>query len=594
MSTADLLSPLAAASLDNPLYYLENGLTVIDWVLKQHTDLLTTSEHERLTQFQAMPQAAQALLLRMIMRTHDQFRVSGLVYPELPMTVPEALNILAQEGWVDVNPPLTVEDLNRLLRRDEWLAMLEGRLDELGLKRTASKRAMVTVWTALHGHLSQPLVDWWPDSPEKVVALRDPLLFQRVRLMFFGNLRQDWSEFVVTELGYQRYEPVPLTRECRAFQHRDEVDLYLALHECREQLQSEAPDLQALWQSIPGEADMNPWLSYRRDRLLHSLGHRAEREGLIDLALQAYRSASTAESRVRYFRVREKHHEPSSVWPDVFHAWQQATAATERQHLQRILNRLARKVEQPAPPERESPEIPVDLILLRDTSDFSVEMQVAHALSDNVSRCYYVENGLFTGLLALLCWPAFYAAIPGAFFHPFQAGPADLYRDDFVARRRQLFDECLAALDEGDYKERIWHHWRRSQGIACPLVSWPVLTESLIDDALRCIPAEDLKSVFNRLLVDLRRYRNGLPDLIRFWPNEYRRGESCPKALCPDKLRSDKPCSDKPCSEKPRYELIEVKAPGDRLQDHQRHWLEFFVEQDIPARVTHVTWAPVA
>lgn len=564
MSQSELLSAPTAASLDNPLYYLENGLTVIGWVLLQHTDLLTPGEHERLTQFQSLPQAAQALLLRMVMRTHDQFRVGALVYPELSMTVPEALNILAQEGWVDVDPSLTVEDLNRLLRRDEWLAMLEDRFAELGLRRSASKRAMVTALAGQYGHLSQSLTDWWPDSSEQMVALRDMLLFQRVRLMFFGNLRQDWSEFVVTELGYQRYEPVSLTPECRAFQHRDEVDLYLVLHDCREQLQSEEADLQALWQSIPRDLDLNPWLSHRRDRLLHGLGHRAEREGLIDLALQAYRSAWTIESRVRYFRVREKYHDPSSVWPEVSNAWNQATAVSERQSLQRILKRIAPKCDQEPPPKHAPRAIETDSIALPGAPDLSVEVQVAQALSNDASHCYYVENCLFTGLLALLCWPAFYAAVPGAFFHPFQSGPADLYREDFISRRQNLFDECLTSLDNGDYPYRIWHHWRSRYGVACPLISWPMMTEDLINDALSCISAKDLKHIFLRLLADLRIHRSGLPDLIRFWP-----GES-------------------------RYELIEVKAPGDRLQDHQRQWLEFFGELAIPARVCHVIWTPSA
>ena len=30
-------------------------------------------------------------------------------------------------------------------------------------------------------------------------------LCDRLRLMFFGNLRQDWAEFVLTELGLQRF-----------------------------------------------------------------------------------------------------------------------------------------------------------------------------------------------------------------------------------------------------------------------------------------------------------------------------------------------------------------------------------------------------
>ncbi|BBI59120.1 hypothetical protein HSBAA_04260 [Vreelandella sulfidaeris] len=58
----------------------------------------------------------------------------------------------------------------------------------------------------------------------------------RLRLMFFGNLRQDWAEFVLTALGLQRFETVPFTLQSRAFQARHEVDAYLALHRLRERL----------------------------------------------------------------------------------------------------------------------------------------------------------------------------------------------------------------------------------------------------------------------------------------------------------------------------------------------------------------------
>ena len=56
---------------------------------------------------------------------------------------------------------------------------------------------------------------------------------ERFRLMFFGNLHQDWSEFVLADLGVFQYESVPFDAASRAFQSRADVDRYLALHACR-------------------------------------------------------------------------------------------------------------------------------------------------------------------------------------------------------------------------------------------------------------------------------------------------------------------------------------------------------------------------
>ena len=89
-------------------------------------------------------------------------------------------------------------------------------------------------------------------------------------------------------------------------------------------------------------------------------------------------------------------------------------------------------------------------------------------------------------------------------------------------------------------------------------------TEQLLERALACIPGTHLRSIFERLLADLPAHRSGLPDLIRFWPGQR------------------------------RYALIEVKAPGDRLQDHQQLWLQHCIAQGIDAAVCQVHWCETA
>ena len=74
------------------------------------------------------------------------------------------------------------------------------------------------------------------------------------------------------------------------------------------------------------------------------------------------------------------------------------------------------------------------------------------------------------------------------------------------------------------------------------------------------MPAAHLKRVFERLLSDVKTNRSGLPDLIRFWPAEK------------------------------RYELVEVKGPGDKLQDNQIRWLDYCLSHGMPVSVCHVRW----
>lgn len=62
------------------------------------------------------------------------------------------------------------------------------------------------------------------------------------------------------------------------------------------------------------------------------------------------------------------------------------------------------------------------------------------------------------------------------------------------------------------------------------------------------------------MLQDAQANRTGFPALVRFWPAER------------------------------RYELVEVKGPGDKLQDNQMRWQQYFSVHDIPASVCYVRW----
>ncbi|MCE8022447.1 VRR-NUC domain-containing protein [Halomonas sp. MCCC 1A11036] len=567
-----ILRPVSAtASLGDPFYYLANFRFVLGWVREHHAELLTAQEQGFLITFEALPQAAQALLVRMVMRKGEHFRTGKLAYAEIG-DVDRALASLASAGWVETDPAISLAELFRLLRLAELRQALASEMADAGLSSRASKTVL---WETLQPHLSQVqrLTEWWPAAGEmlggeRIVRLSVMPWCDRLRLMFFGNLRQDWAEFVLTELGLQRFEHVELTPGSRAFHCREEVDVYLTLHELRERLeQGESPEtLMTEMPTVPAE---NTWLAQRHARLTFRLGQAAERGGQETLALRLYAEsgdgpAGQVEARIRRLRLLERlgeHHQAHAL---ASRAWASAVGEQESQALARLLPRLCRRLGLASPRREVEPSPPrLDLCLPRPGETTSgVEQAVAEHLSRPGAPVYYVENTLLTGLFGLLCWPALFAPLPGAFFHPFHSGPADLYRDDFVARRRERFERCLARLDEGAHGEAIWRVWREKHGVASPFVFWEGLDETLLEQALTCIPATHLRACFERLLSDLKANRAGLPDLIQFLPG----------------------------GAEPRYRLIEVKGPGDRLQDNQRRWLAFFRAQGIDALVCHVTW----
>ncbi|GAB3374966.1 VRR-NUC domain-containing protein [Spongiibacter taiwanensis] len=566
---------LRPAPLADPFYYLRNFQSVVSWCRHHHGDLLLAEEQTQLDRILALSLPAMALLARMTMRKGHLFRTDKLRYAEIT-DLDSALAELVQQTLVRPDPPIQALEIAQLCRRAE--------LHQLLLQLSALKPDAKSVLGASAGkaELSRLLVAQLPDQQDtalgtlwpaalfSVVALETETLLERVRLMFFGNMRQDWSEFVLAELGVQSYENVPFTADSRAFHTRDEVDYYLTLHHCQQALTEAAQqDVQtdagtAVPPLTPPPASTNPWLEHRRQRLLLAMGQHAERGGRHEDAANLYRQCHLGTAWVRYFRMREKQPEATEALlhelSEKFHYFPQPEVQL---HLGRVAKRLQKKVADVALPslnlQRTAPIRQQQLELMQQP-DQSVEMTVRDQLSTEETPVYYVENHLFPGLLGLLLWPVLFAPLPGAFFHPFQSGPADLYREDFVSRRRDAIEARLASLQDGSYRDHIRQCYQAKHGMSCSLIFWPALSETLIEQALDCIAPQKLLAIFRHLLLDLRHHRRGMPDLIQF----------------------NLPQRD--------VELIEVKGPGDRLQDHQTLWLNVFNQLGVKASVAQVRW----
>ncbi|MGO1463075.1 MAG: VRR-NUC domain-containing protein [Oleiphilaceae bacterium] len=549
-----------SADLQNPLYYLQNMETVVAWVANHHFDLLLEQETACLQGFFELPRPARALLTRMVMRSGDVFRADKLKYPELGGPETEALDDLVAGDWLDADPLLSLDDLFRLFTLAELRPVFVPVVVEAGFAKNLPKAGMRVVLQDIFMDARTP-DNWLSNHAKPVVRVNQTGLFDRIRLMFFGNLRQSWSDFVLVELGHHRYETVEFSPEARAFSRRGEVDIYLNMHHCRESLDAGVP-AKDVWEQVPDALD-NPWLTSRRDRLLLELGRQAERQGERELALEILTASSHREARLKRLRLLERMKRFDEAWA-LATRWQGTELSdAEAQGLARILKRLAAKVGAPVSPAPQNPEIREFTLTLPQTAG-SVEGVVENYLSTPQAPVFYVENTLINGLFGLLCWHTIFKAIPGAFFHPFHTGPADLMRENFVSRRQADFDRCFAALKDGRYRQKILDTYAAKQGITNPFVTWPALSDTLLILALECIPACDLQILFERILLNIREHRSGFPDLIRFYP--------------------EKP------NNTPRYEMIEVKGPGDRLQDHQIRWLHFFARQGIAASACYVRW----
>ncbi|NRP60579.1 VRR-NUC domain-containing protein [Marinobacterium sp. xm-d-564] len=546
---------ITTAELTNPLYYLQNAQTLIDWVVKVYQDLLTDEELDRLSQFQSLCEPAQALLIRMVMRSQSNFLMRHIDhYQEITEPTEALIDSLVSAKLIALNQPLSVQECFKLLNRQELL-MLHNQLSSKPLSKSSSKQTLYdslqmsnTAPLPLHQHL--------PVLGDTLHLLCDPL-FQRLKLMFFGNLHQSWSEFVVTELGYFNYEPVELSLESRAFHRREDLDQYIDLEhlltgDCLLSIEERILATQRI-------EPISTWLAGRKDRVLYLLARELEREDQTQ-ALRVYQQLSIQDAHIRELRLLERLGKLEECHERTLLLQQDNPTPLTQLAYQRLLKRSSKKlgVEYSASPLLAPPQ---QRLTLDQIEGVSVERQVAEHLTNENSHGDYVENHLINGLFGLLFWDVIYAPVPGAFFNPFQSRPADLYRSHFKERRTPLIAEAMTQIETGQYRETIRQRFREKQGITNSFIHWSVLTEELVERALNFIPADHLKRIFERLLMDIRTHRSGFPDLIQF------------------------------NSDDESYELIEVKGPGDRLQDNQKLWLDFFVRHDIPCSVYWIDWS---
>lgn len=546
--------PATLPSQPQPLYYLDNFQQALDWLQQRYADLLDAQERQFIHAFTALPQAARALLVRLIMRKGPHFRSDRLSYSEIG-DVHHAAVPLLELGWLSDDQLLDGAELGALLRKDELLRLLPPTAELRSLRKPQLIEQLCT---------RQPdrrqFRQWCPDHPARLFTLHVGELCEGLRLMFFGNLRQGWEEFVLTQLGVFRYEQVDFTADSRGFQCRQDIEGYRHLHRCRQSFENGLPaaEVVALLEAVPST---NPWLASRRARLEFTLARQLEREEQLDAALALYRRSGWKGARQRQIRILEKRQHYTQAYQLVQSALAEPEDDAELQLVLRAQRRLARKLDQPALAVAGEAETTVIELALPGPHPLGVERAVCEYLGSEEAPVYYVENSLVTSLFGLLCWEAIFHPLPGAFFHPFHTAPADLHSPDFHARRRTQFDRCLARLTDGSYAEQIRRCWQLKHGIQSPFVHWGLLSVELLDQALHCLPAAHLELWFHRLLGDLRAHRTGMPDLIQFFPRER------------------------------RYRMIEVKGPGDRLQDNQRRWLAFCSRHRMPVEVCYVQWS---
>jgi len=588
-------------------YYHDNFNQLIEQVAQVYWDLLSQQEQQFIEDYRQLEDNAQQLYIRLLCRKGELFRIDKLSYAEiedLPAAI-QQLDDLSFAVRIDGKDARNEEsgldeyDLINLYNKAELLEWLASDQHHDEVQQNQPKKSIK------RDELDGQILFWLEEGDlqldsliaDNVLLVYGELEFTTYRLMYFGNLHQDFTDFVLNDLGIYQYENYRIDQHTRLFNSRRQIDDYLEYYDFITELDElksyEVEELLELAQSLrfmlkrEDEGDHkieqahNQYADIRHQhRLQHQLNELArelERRNAFNPALEFYQLNELPPARERQARILAKQEKFELAWALVLNCFHTPYNEQERQFAIVFAKTLVKKLdtqiidsyldqhnEQAFWANKQTiNEVHLSLPMDEIWSEHGVEIATATAIEEQRGgECFFVENTLINSVFGLYFWDLIFADVQGAFVHPFQFRPLDLYEAEFFPRREHLQE--FQTFDPAEFKQRVLNNFEAKQGLASLFVFWNGLEKELLELALDRIPAEHWQALFARMWMDIKHNRAGLPDLI-FFPAENTGAIG--------------------------YELVEVKGPGDTLQKNQKGWLEYFQSHDIPYSVAYVSVA---
>lgn len=537
-------------------YYLRNFHALAGYVYETYQDFLTTAERGWYESITRCDDSAQRLYVRLLTRKGEVFRLSRLKYPEIRSLSDAASQLALHQLSVTIAPEslstliqaYTKPELIRMLSMPAYKSKSRPDLVEFLLGSPTSDQSRYT-------DILQNGDNW--------VSMRGHAIWNLYSLCFFGNLYQDTSEFVLRDLGAVEYESYEIPEGYRAFRSREQIDAHMRYFECASLWdlvdRKSSTTLIELLGLFPKAIPDDLHLVRRTDRLRNSIARQLERIGDLDNALSVFSQSSQPPARERSVRIllAQSDIEAASVLVEKMLA--DPVSESELQVAVRLSKQIAKASGIPVKSvTRYKPE--TSTLTLMPSAN-RVE-EAARAFYSQFGNCYYTENCLVNGVLGLFIWDIVFYPISGAFFNPFQFAPADFYNPDFRVKRLDLLEDRFLELDEPlKFSARVMENFSIHQGKSNPLVRWGSLPYELLSLALQRIPTEHWRAMFDRILSNPRENMAGFSDLVLFKTEDF------------------------------HYEFIEIKGPGDSVQQNQLRWMQYFTDHRIPCRVVNVKWS---
>lgn len=533
-----------------PKYYLDYFSYLVSFVEKHSHVALGEIAIEFISEFRAISEDAQCLMLRMANRKGEYFRLGKFNYIEIE-NLGAAAEILIEKDFASLDlqaDPL----LFRLFTKAE-LCKLFPHLVEKSMKK--GEILLSLEQSALHEDY-QTLF-----SEEAILYFAKQEIFEFLKLIFFGHRNGLMTEFVVRDIGHVKLENLEGHNFTPWFDSHEEAVAVFELSKLdqtiRHYMTIGLPDDLLEMIAPMNWSNLINFPNARRaaDKLMLRLGEYFEKLKYWDDALSYYALAKKHPARERQVRIYDKTNRQDEAKDLAAYILINAYNASEqifaKDYLAKIGARALRST---------TDRIKLGLtITIAKESSSRVEHKALQYFADQGYEGMHSENYLWRALFALIFWDELFSVDTATFHHPLQRAPSDLHATAFYEMRHgDLLTKLKSLRTKKQMTQWVLKIYAEKEGITNPLFGWHPDLPLTLSRAITLLPMAGLKKVLMEMAKNVKDNCTGFPDLF-VWKGK-------------------------------DYHFYEIKSPNDHLSSQQLFWLDFFAANKIKSEIVRVRW----
>ncbi len=533
-----------------PKYYLDYFQYLLDFIQQGSSHLLDENDKEFIASFESMSEDARCLMVRMMNRKGEYFRLEKFTYEEIK-NIPLAAEELVEIGFISLDPPddpllftlYTKAELHKLFPDRDFI---KKKKDEILLElaeanATEDYQEIRAKYTVMHFRKQEQI--------------------EYLKLLFFGHAHGMMTEFVIRDIGNVKLENLENHTFTPWFDTLEEAKSVYHLYQWNRVIyQAKELLLPEEVLELVGQIPFGTYLQHPKtrkigDKIMLKLGEYFEKSGLPEAALEYYGLACKHPARERRIRILDKLNRPDEA-TDLAEAVVEAPFnASEQIFAQDFLAKTSKRNYRSTTTRiNASPSI-----IITEPTGNRVEQHALEHFEQQGFKGVHSENYLWRGLFGLLFWEELFDEQHATFHHPLQRMPSDLHSETFYQNRGDILGKKTKKIrTKKALIKHISETYNEKEGTANYLVGWH---ESLLPTLEACIQHLPLKGLYAVMLQVARNVKDnsaGFPDLF-IW--------------------NDK-----------TYHFYEIKSPNDHLSAQQLFWIDFLNQHKIKAEVLRVKY----